>query len=338
MPSSILASPIDEEAMKRKENTAMKKDAKQNQTPIADSILSEVTSAKEYTFFQMVLRRFLKHKLAITGMIIISILILLTLSSLLLEWSVIRNLFPNLPDPTRADIAIRFMPPLTPGHLLGTDDVGRDVLFRILYGGRISLTIGFIAAISGGMVGGIIGSISGYFGGWLDSLIMRIVELFFSTPTLPILVILSRYFGGSPVTIILILVVFGWAGIARMVRGLVMQIKNYEYIEAAKAIGCSNARIIMRHVFPNTLAILLVQMTLAIGGSILFESTLSFLGLGVNPAWPTWGNMLSNAQSFLWNAVHLVIWPGLCIFMAILSFNFLGDGLRDALDPKLKNT
>jgi peptide/nickel transport system permease protein len=326
--------------MKRKESTPMKKELNKK-VQLVEGIapdLAEISSAGEYTFFQMVKRRFLRHRLAITGLIIISILILLTLSSFLLEWSFVRNIFPNLPDPTRANISFRLLPPFTPGHLFGTDDVGRDVLFRILYGGRISLSIGFIAAITGGMLGGIIGSISGYFGGWVDSLIMRIVELFFSTPGLPILVILTRYFGGSPLTIVFILVVFGWAGIARMVRGLVMQIKNYEFIEAAKAIGCSNARIIMRHVFPNTLAILIVQMTLAIGGSILTESTLSFLGLGVNPSWPTWGNMLSNAQNYLWTAPHLVIWPGLCIFLSILSFNFLGDGLRDALDPKLKNT
>jgi peptide/nickel transport system permease protein len=319
--------------MKRKENN---KPMKKNTSLLPEqnvTVLDEISSAQEYTFFQMVLHRFLRHKLAITGFIIISILLLLILSSFFLH-----IIFPGLPDPTRADIMKRFLPPFSPGHFFGTDDVGRDVLFRLLIGGRTSLAIGFIAAISGGMVGGIIGSISGYFGGWLDSLIMRIVELFFSTPTLPILVILSRYFGGSPVTILLILVAFNWAGIARMVRGLVLQIKQYEYVEAAKAIGCSNARIILRHVFPNTLAILLVQMTLAIGGSILFESTLSFLGLGVNPAFPTWGNMLSNAQSFLWNAPHLVVWPGLCIFLSILSFNFLGDGLRDALDPKLKNS
>ncbi len=297
--------------------------------------LSEISSAREYTFFQMVLYRFLRHKMAIAGFSIVCFLILLII------FSYINDLFPNLfnlPDFTRTSITNRFLPPLSPGHPLGTDNVGRDVMARLIYGGRISLFIGFTASISGGLVGGIIGAISGYFGGWIDSLIMRIVELFFSVPTLPILVIVARYFGGSPVTIILILVVFGWAGTARLIRGLVLQIKEYEYIEAAKAIGCSNARIIMRHVFPNTLAILLVTMTLRVGGAILFESTLSFLGLGVNPAWPTWGNMLSNAQNFMWNAPHLVIWPGLCIFLSILSFNFLGDGLRDALDPKLKNT
>ena len=197
--------------MKRKENTPMKKESNKKDQLVECIVpdLTEISSACEYTFFQMVKRRFLRHRLAITGLIIISILILLTLSSFLLEWSFVRNLFPNLPDPTRADISNRLLAPFTPGHLFGTDDVGRDVLFRILYGGRISLSIGFIAAISGGMLGGIIGSISGYFGGWVDSLIMRIVELFFSTPGLPILVILTRYFGGSPITIVFILVVFG---------------------------------------------------------------------------------------------------------------------------------
>jgi len=286
----------------------------------------ETTSAKEYTYFQMVLHRFLRHKLALTGFIIVGILILLTICA---GW-----ISPY--DPAKAVIQDRFIPPFSPGHILGTDDVGRDVWTRILFGGRISLMIGFITAIFSGIVGALLGSASGYFGGWFDSLMMRLVEIFFSVPTLPILMVLSKYFGGNPWNIILIMVVFGWAGTTRMVRGLVLQIKQYEYIEAAKAIGCSNSRIILRHVFPNTLAIVLVSMTLHIGGAILTESSLSFLGLGVQPDIPTWGNMLSNAMNFMWNAPHLVIWPGLFIFLTILSFNFLGDGLRDALDPKLK--
>jgi len=286
----------------------------------------ETTSAKEYTYVQMVLRRFLRHKLALTGFFIIGILVALTLLA-----GVISKY-----DPSIAVIQDRFIPPFSPGHFLGTDDVGRDVWTRILHGGRISLMIGFIASITGGVIGALLGSASGYFGGWFDSLIMRICEVFFSIPTLPILITLAKLFGGSPWNIILIMVVFGWAGTTRMVRGLVLQIKQYEYIEAAKAIGCSNARIILRHVFPNTLAIVLVSMTLSVGGAILTESSLSFLGLGVQPDIPTWGNMLSNAMNFMWNAPHLVIWPGLFIFLTILSFNFLGDGMRDALDPKLK--
>jgi peptide/nickel transport system permease protein len=287
----------------------------------------EITSAGEYTYFQMVLRRFMKHKLAIAGFIIVVILILLAVFAFFISKGI---------DPTKTVIADRFIKPFTPGHLLGTDDVGRDVWTRILYGGRVSLKIGFIVAISGALIGGFLGSASGYFGGWFDSLMMRIVEIMFSIPTLPILITLSSIFGASEWNIILIMVAFGWAGTTRMIRGMVLQIKQNEYIEAAKAIGCSNSRIIIRHVFPNTLAILLVQMTLSIGGAILTESTLSFLGLGVDPSKATWGNMLSNAMNFMWNAPHLVIWPGLFIFLAILSFNFLGDGLRDALDPKLK--
>lgn len=286
----------------------------------------ETTTAKEYTYLQMVFHRFLRHKLALTGFIIVGVLIALTL------------LAPYISkyDPTIAVIQERFIPPFSPRHLLGTDDVGRDVWTRILYGGRISLMIGFSTAITTGIIGALLGSASGYFGGWFDSLMMRICEVFFSIPTLPILILLSKYFGGRPSNIIMIMVAFGWAGTTRMVRGLVLQIKQYEFIEAAKAIGCSNSRIIIRHVFPNTLAIVLVGMTLSIGGAILTESSLSFLGLGVQPDIPTWGNMLSNAMNFMWNAPHLVIWPGLFIFLTILSFNFLGDGLRDALDPKLK--
>jgi peptide/nickel transport system permease protein len=294
--------------------------------PIA-LIDSEITSAGEYTYFQMVVRRFMKHKLAIAGFIIVIILLLLALFAFFISGGI---------DPTKAVIADRFIKPFSPGHLLGTDDVGRDVWTRILYGGRVSLKIGFIVAVSGALIGGILGSASGYFGGWFDALMMRLVEIMFSVPTLPILITLASIWGASEWNIIIIMVAFGWAGSTRMIRGMVLQIKQNEYIEAARAIGCSDSRIILRHIFPNTLAILLVQMTLSIGGAILTESTLSFLGLGVDPSTPTWGNMLSNAMNFMWNAPHLVIWPGLFIFLAILSFNFLGDGLRDALDPKLK--
>jgi peptide/nickel transport system permease protein len=282
---------------------------------------------KQYSYSQMVWIRFRKHKMALIGACIILILIL---------GVVFAKYFSGGLNPRLADINIRFLPPFSPGHFLGTDDVGRDVWTRLLYGGRTSLLIGFWVAIPAGLLGGIIGSISGYFGGWVDSFFMRLVEVFFSIPTLPILVTLSSYFGDSVFIIIGLLIFFGWAPTARLIRGLVLQIKEYEFVEAAKAIGCSDTRIIMRHIFPNTFAILIVQMTLSIGGAILSESTLSFLGLGVNPAEPTWGNMLSNAQNFMWNAPHLVVWPGLMIFLTILSFNFLGDGLRDALDPKLK--
>jgi peptide/nickel transport system permease protein len=292
-----------------------------------DTELLEIGSAKEYTYFQMVFKRFIRHKLAIAGFIIALVLVLL---AVLAPW------FSRGFDPKKADIMNRFLPPLTQNHILGTDDVGRDEWTRLLYGGRVSLKIGFITAIAGAMFGGMIGSISGYYGGIIDSITMRLVEIMFSLPGLPILVVLARYWGGSEWNIILIMLIFGWAGTARLIRGMVLSIKQNEFVESARAIGCSNARIITRHIFPNTLAILIVTMTLGIGGAILGESSLSFLGIGVDPSIPTWGNMLANAQNFLWNAPHLVIWPGLCIFLTILSFNFLGDGLRDALDPKLK--
>ena len=283
-------------------------------------------SAKQYSYSQMVWIRFRKHKMAFAGACIVLLLLIGAIFAGLISKQ----------NPSFADINYRFLPPFTPGHFLGTDDVGRDVWARLLYGGRTSLMIGFLVAIPAGIFGGIIGSISGYFGGWVDSLLMRLVEIFFSIPTLPILVTLSSYWGANIWNIVGLLVFFGWAPTARMIRGLVLQIKEYEFIEAAKAIGCSNSRIIFRHILPNTLAILIVQITLKVGGAILSESTLSFLGLGVDPSEPTWGNMLSNAQNFMWNAPHLVIWPGMMIFLTILSFNFLGDGLRDALDPKLK--
>jgi len=296
-------------------------------TPPCKKDLTEIGSAKEYTYFQMVAKRFFRHKLAVLGLIIVAMLILLTLFA---------PFFSRGYDYSKTDLLKRFLPPFTQEHLLGTDDVGRDEWTRLLYGGRISLIIGFVGAITGALIGGLIGSISGYYGRTLDSIIMRIVEIFFCVPVLPILVVLARLWGGSMWNIVVILVIFGWAGTARLVRGMVLSIKECEFIEASRVIGCSDTRIILRHIFPNTLAILLVTITLGIGGIILYESALSFLGIGVDPSTPTWGNMLYNAQNFLWNAPHLVIWPGLFMFLAILSFNFIGDGLRDALDPKLK--
>lgn len=297
-------------------------------TSLSDFKQDEIQgNIKQYSYAQMVWIRFRKHKMAFVGACIILILLIGAFFAYWLSGKV---------NPSYADINTRFLPPFSPGHILGTDDVGRDVWARLLYGGRTSLLIGFLVAIPAGLFGGIVGSISGYYGGWVDSFLMRLVEIFFSIPTLPILVTLSSFFGASVFIIVLLLIIFGWAPTARMIRGLVLQIKEYEFIEAAKAIGCSNSRIILRHIFPNTFAILIVQITLKVGGAILSESTLSFLGLGVDPSEPTWGNMLSNAQNFMWNAPHLVIWPGVMIFLTILSFNFLGDGLRDALDPKLK--
>jgi len=226
--------------------------------------------------------------------------------------------------------------PPGPGHPLGLDQMGRDAWARLLYGGRVSLTVGLSASILSAIIGLILGLISGYSGRLTDTLIMRFTDMMLSIPVLPLMVVLNAIIRGSVFTIILIITVFGWMGVARLVRGQVLSLKEQEFIEAARAIGASPLRIMIRHLLPNVMAPVIVASTLAISGNIIYEATLSFLGLGVRQPTPSWGNMLNGAQTFMLSAPWLVWWPGLAIFITTLSFNFLGDGLRDALDPRLK--
>ena len=219
---------------------------------------------------------------------------------------------------------------------MGTDDYGRDVLARMFFGGRISLFIGFISAISSTLVGALVGLVAGYYGGWADDLLMRFTDAMLSIPTFPLLIALASVLGKGVWQIILVIVIFGWMVDARLVRGLVLSLKEQEYVEAAHAIGASANRIMWRHLFPNTLAVLIVSTTIGIGGAIIYEASISFLGFGVQAPFASWGNMLQNAQQFIWNSPRLIIYPGLAIFMTVLGFNFFGDGLRDAIDPKLK--
>jgi peptide/nickel transport system permease protein len=239
-------------------------------------------------------------------------------------------------DPNEVNLAIRYQG-FSAEHFMGTDDIGRDVFSRVLFAGRISLTIGLSVAILAEIVGMTLGSIAGYFGGRVDDVISRIVDLWLTLPTLPILLVLSTYFreGGIPM-LIFIIVLLGWTTACRVVRGVVLSLRNQEFTEAARALGISNFEIIFRHMLPNALAPIIVGVTLAVGNAILLESALSFLGFGVRLPTATWGNMLQNAQSDMFLAPWKAIIPGFFIFITSLSFNFMGDGMRDALDPKLK--
>ncbi len=234
------------------------------------------------------------------------------------------------------DLSKRKAPPMW-AHPLGTDELGRDVLTRLLHAGRISLTVGFSAALASALFGTLVGGISGYYGGWLDNALMRFTDVMFSIPDLPILIILSRYLGGSVSGIIFVLTVFAWMGTARLVRGELLKLRSQDFAEAARALGANDARILARHLIPNALAPVIVAATLTVGGAILSEAALSFLGIGVQPPTASWGNMLQNAQDFVWTTPWLAVWPGVMIFLTVLCFNFLGDGLRDALDPRLKS-
>jgi len=244
-------------------------------------------------------------------------------------------------------------------HVLGTNEIGRDVFIRLFYAGRISLAVGVITTLVVILLGGLVGALSGFYGGGIDTLLMRFVDLMLAIPTLPILLIASRMlqqshvmdqtFGatmGSVITIIVVLSLFGWMGISRLVRGSMLSLRSLDFIEACRALGASNRRIIMRHLIPNSMAPIIVAATLAVGDFIISESALSFLGLGIQDPTPSWGNMLEGARDFMRFITninpfqeirgYLVLFPGVMILITVLSINFMGDALRDALDPRLK--
>lgn len=233
-------------------------------------------------------------------------------------------------------------------HLLGTDELGRDTLIRLIYAARVSIAVGLLVAFAAALIGLIIGSIAGFYGGIADILLMRITDALLALPTIPVFIVLAAVdlnkvpflnslLGGesqSLVKLVFILCTFSWMVVARLVRGSILSLREREFILAAKTLGAKDHKIIIRHVVPNVIAPLLVAVTLNIGESVLAEAALSFLGLGIQPPTPSWGNMLTNSQELIHQAPHLAIIPGILILILVISFNFIGDGLQDAIDPK----
>ena len=245
-------------------------------------------------------------------------------------------------DPLAQDLLARFTPPVWQSggvwsHLLGTDNLGRDVLSRLLYGSRVSLLVGFTAVFVAELVGIVLGLISGYYGGKIDSFIMRIADIFMAYPFMLLTISVIAVLGPSILNLILVLGISDWVTYARTIRGSVLSLKRKEFVEASRAIGTHNIIIIIRHILPNVISPLLVLGTLRVANIIIWESGLSYLGMGAPPPMPTWGRMLAEGRVYITDAWWLVTLPGLAIMFTILSINLLGDGLRDALDPRLIN-
>jgi len=282
-------------------------------------------AATAETYSRLVWRRFRRHRLAVIGG---SVAVFLSLVAVLAPW-----LAPYRPE--QISLADRWGVP-SRTHPFGTDELGRDVFSRAMHAGRISLSVGYLSALGVAVVGTVAGVAAGYYGGLTDSVLMRVVDILLSVPTIPLYLIMAVLLpGGGVARIIFIFVLFGWTGVSRLVRSQVLSLRQQDFVEAARALGASELRIMLRHLVPNAMAPIIVATTLAVGGFILGESALSYLGLGIQPPTPSWGNMLQRAQEYVLNASWLALFPGVLIFITVLSFNFLGDGLRDALDPRL---
>ncbi|MEZ4734118.1 MAG: ABC transporter permease [Caldilineaceae bacterium] len=317
-------------------------------------------SVKAESQFAVVMRRFVRHRMAVVALFVILVIFLASM------------LAPVITTFGRDVIDISTTArPAPPGvvdregnvHLLGIDHLGRDLFTRVLYAGRISLTIAIVVTLISESIGMIIGAVAGYYGRWVDTLVSRVIEFMLSVPLLPVLLILSAILvrgtdvlplpwfvvqgvsavlltppreAPQVVMLMLVLIFFGWLGAARLMRGMALSLSKQDFVEALRAQGANDARIIFRHIIPNGLAPILVNASLSLGGVIILEAALSFLGLGIQDPTPTWGNMLAQSQNYMFQHPWLPLVPGIPLVLVSLGFNFIGDGLRDALDPRLK--
>jgi len=270
-------------------------------------------------------RRFRKNRLALVGLCFIIFLILVAIFAPLIAPYGFAERTPGA-----------FREPPSTTHWFGTDTIGLDVFSRVVYGARISLRVGIIATAIAVVIGLVLGAVAGYFGGKTDGLIMRVTDVFLSIPYIILAIAIASVFGKSVNSVIIVLGFTGWLGLCRIVRASFLSLNRLEYVEAARSLGFSNTRIIFRHMLPNALQPVIVYATISVGSIILAEAALSFLGVGPTPPTPAWGLMVAEAKSTLAVAPHMLFFPGMAIFLTVLAFVFIGDGLRDALDPKLK--
>ncbi|MDL1911752.1 ABC transporter permease [Chloroflexi bacterium CFX6] len=326
---------------------------------IAELPAETVSTIEERTPFQIVMMRFRRHRLAMISLVLMTVIFIVTIFAPVIAPFEVQELSVNkyfVPFGTVDEATGRV-------HYLGTDHIGRDYFSRLIYAGRISLTVAMLAIFFAETIGIVVGSISGFFGGWLDAVLMRFVEFMLTIPTLPLLLILSsmllrneelipipdvvlKFLGNimllSPrdarnaVMIVLILAGLGWLQSAQLMRGMVLSLREQTFVEASRSLGASNFRIITRDMIPNAMAPIIVDASLGLAGFIVLEAALAFLGFGIQDPIPTWGNMLAATQAHMLSRPWLPLLPGLPIFICSLSFNYIGDGLRDALDPRLK--
>jgi peptide/nickel transport system permease protein len=289
--------------------------------------LEPMLKEKPDTLTKIIIRKFFKNKLAVVGAILLTIIIFA---------AVFAPVIAPYP-PEQQSLLDRLQPP-SKDHLLGTDKFGRDLFSRLLYGGRISLLVGFAAVAGSITIGTIVGAVAGYFGGRLDAFLMRLVDVLISIPAIFLLIAIITIFQPGVDKLILIFAALGWMGTSRLVRGEFLSLRSREFVLASRTIGTKHYKIIFSQILPNAIGPIIVAATLGVGGVILAESALSYLGLGIQPPTASWGNMLQDAQNFtiMKTAWWYPTFPGLMILITVLCFNFVGDGLRDALDPKMK--
>ena len=289
--------------------------------------MSSTTTTKKRSQLVEIWQRLIRNKMAMLGLAILLTLIgLAVLAPVLFDYDT---------QVVAQDLSIRLQGP-SAAHWFGTDEFGRDIFVRMVYGARVSLVVGLISVSVSLVIGGCLGAFAGFYGGKVDLIIMRVMDVFLAVPSILLAMTIVAALGTDLVYVMLAIGISGVPNFARIVRAAVMGVKDQEFVEAARAIGASNATIIFREVIPNCLAPIIVQATLSVAGAILSTASLSFIGLGVQPPDPEWGAMLSGGRNFMRDALHLTLFPGLAIVVTVLALNLLGDGLRDALDPRLK--
>lgn len=281
-------------------------------------------------YYSRAWRRYRRSKLGIVALVIVAAIVIFSVGA-----PVVSRLTGF--DYSENHLAEKLTPIGENGYVLGADGNGRDILTRLAYGGRVSLMVAALAAISTLLIGGTVGAVAGFFGGFIDSILMRLVDILLSIPTLSLLILISVLYRPNPFELALVIAVVSWTGVARLVRGEVLTLRHRDFVDAARVLGASNTRIIGRHIFPNVVPIIVVWASLAIPSLILTEAALSFLGLGVRVPTPSWGNMLNDARPFYRQAWTFVFIPGFAIYLAVLAINLVGNTLRDALDPRLND-